>query len=266
MKRKNNGTNSRPLLPMKEKAFIDIIILSYAKDESLKTLTLQTIETLLRSEDPEDVHFNVVVIESNKTLKPYQYENSATIYPDEKFGFHKYLNMGIKLTSNPYVCLCNNDLIFHKGWASEILKAMRNDPVMLSAVPYCPNFHKKNGFNESAPPLEGYFGVLIGWCIFVKREIFEIIGMLDENLVFWYCDYDYSNTLEKHKVKNCLVPASVVTHLGSESITKVGSKEHKRLTQIPRFYFSYKWHHHSFIRYKLETFLYKIKLLLSRLA
>lgn len=249
---------------MNAKTRIDIIILSYAKDEELKGHTIQSIDTLMKSEDAEKIHFNVVVVESNKTLKPYQYQNSTTIYPDEKFGFHTYLNIGIKLTSNPYVCLCNNDLIFHKGWASEILKAMDNDPDMLSAVPYCPNFHKKEGFDANGPPLEGYFGVLIGWCIFVRREIFGIIGMLDENLVFWYCDYDYSNTLEKFKVKNCLVPASVVTHLGSESLKTVKSKEHKRLTQIPRFYFSYKWHHHSFIRYKVETLLYKIKLLVTK--
>jgi GT2 family glycosyltransferase len=242
---------------------IDIIILSYAKNDHLKGLTIQTIETLLASEDPKAVHFNVVVIESEKTLQPYQFPNSTTIYPQEKFGFHKYLNIGIKKTNNPYVCLCNNDLIFHKGWATEILKAMDNDPQMLSAVPYCPNFHKKEGFAEDAPPFEGYFGVLIGWCIFVKREIFDVIGLLDENFTFWYCDYDYSNTLEKYKVKNCLISTSIVTHLGSESLKTVDKKAFQRLTQIPRFYFSYKWHHRSYLKFMAQTTLFKLQMLLG---
>lgn len=249
---------------MKDKTEIDIIILSYAKNEHLKNLTDQTIATLLDSEDPDKIHFNVIVIESQKSLNPYQFENSTTIYPEEKFGFHKYLNIGIKASNSPYVCLCNNDLIFHKGWASEILKAMDNDATMLSASPYCRNFHAKEGFPENAEPLEGYFGVLVGWCIFVKREIFDTIGLLDENFTFWYCDYDYLNTLKKFGVKNCLVSSSFVTHLGSESLNTVSSKEHKKLTQIPRFYFSYKWHHHSYIRYLLETFLYKLRLLFER--
>ncbi|AMR31830.1 hypothetical protein A0256_10555 [Mucilaginibacter sp. PAMC 26640] len=249
---------------MPAKTQIDIIILSYAKDEHLKSVTIQTIDTLLASEDPEKIHFNVIVMESNKALAPYQFKNSTTVYPAEKFGFHKYLNLGIKMTDSPYVCLCNNDLIFHKGWASEIVNAMDNDPAMLSAVPYCPNFHLKEGFKPNGPPVEGYFGLLIGWCIFVKREIFDTIGMLDENFVFWYCDYDYSNTLEKFKVKNCLVPTSVVTHLGSESIIRVDSKEHKKLTQLPRFYFSYKWHHHSYLRYLAETTLYKLKMMIDK--
>ncbi|MES2278852.1 MAG: glycosyltransferase [Bacteroidota bacterium] len=246
---------------MSKKTHIDIIILSYAKNEHLKGLTIQTIETLLASEDPEAVHFNVIVMESEKSLKPYQFPNATTIYPDEKFGFHKYLNMGIKQTSSPYVCLCNNDLIFHKGWASEILNAMDNDPAMLSAVPYCPNFHKEHGFAQSGPPIEGYFGVLIGWCIFVKREVFDTIGMLDENLIFWYCDSDYSNTLQKYHVKNCLVPTSVVTHLGSESLKFANKQEHQKLTQIPRLYYSYKWHHRSYARYIAELSYHKIKAL-----
>jgi len=238
---------------------IDIIILSYAKDNTLLEFTKETIATLLASEDENLIHFNIVVIESNKLLKPYQFDHTETIYPDTEFGFNKYLNIGIKATSSPYVCLCNNDLIFHKGWASEILKTMDSDPLLLSASPYCTTFHKNQGFDENCPPLKGYFGVLGGWCIFVKREIFEVIGQLDEKLLFWYCDADYAQLLLKYDVKNCLIPASKVTHLGSESLKTMGSKENQRLTQLPRLYYNYKWNHKSWLRYRIELFLHKIR-------
>ena len=243
---------------------IDIIILSYAKDENLRNLTIQTISTLLDSEDPEKVHFNVLVIESNKALRPYQYANATTIYPNETFGFHKYLNIGIKATTNSYICLCNNDLVFHKGWAGEILKAMDNDKELLSAAPCLPGY----SFNDKIPignesKLDGYFGVLFGWCIFVKREIFNTIGMLDENFAFWYADYDYVYTLKKHNLKNSLIPSSIVNHLGSGSWNTIDKTEHNKLTQIPRIYFNYKWHHRSYTRYKLETLFFKIKALLG---
>ena len=243
---------------------IDIIFLSYSKNDHLKELTEQSITTLLQSEDPEKIHFNVLVIESNKTIAPYQFENSTTIYPKEKFGFHKYLNIGINATSSEYVCLCNNDLIFHKNWASEILRAMNDDPKMKSAVPFCTNFHRKNNFPEDGPPIEGYFGVLTGWCIFVKRDIFDTIGLLDEHFVFWYCDYDYSNTLEKFHVKNCLVPTSKITHLGSESVSTLNEKQYEKLTQLPRFYFNYKWRHHSYPRYMASVMWHKLKRLFSK--
>jgi len=139
------------------------------------------------------------------------------------------------------------------------LKAMDNDPHLLSANPYCSTFHKNEGFPENAPPLEGYFGVLMGWCIFLKREIFDTIGMLDEKLLFWYCDTDYCQLLLKHGIKNCLISTSFVTHLGSVSLNTLNTKENQKLTQLPRAYYSYKWIHHSYIKYMAQTALFKIK-------
>jgi len=242
---------------------IDIIILSYAKDNALHAVTEQTIRSVLDSEDPEKIAFDILVIESAKDVRPYAFSNTKTIYPDVKFGYNKYMNIGIKATHNEFVCLCNNDLIFEKNWASEILKAMDNDPALLSANPFCPNFHEKAKFDPQGPPVEGYFGVLGGWCIFVKRKIFDIIGLFDENLVFWYCDADYCQTLMKYGVKNCLVPTSVVVHLRSESLKGMKASEFDKLTQIPRFYYSYKWVHHSWLKYKAQTLLFNEKALLG---
>lgn len=242
-------------------AKIDIIILSYAKDEKLQGLTIQTVDTLQQSEAPQEIEFNVLVIESNKSLIPYQYPGTKTIYPDTAFGYNKYMNIGIKATDSEYVCLCNNDLIFHKGWAGAILQAISNDPTLLSVSPYCTTFHKNAGFDENGPPMEGYFGVLGGWCIFMKRKIFDTIGLFDEKLLFWYCDADYCKTLEKFGIKNCLVPASKVTHLGSESLKTVDDKEYQKLTQVPRIYYSYKWKHHSYLKYLVQSIWVRLQLL-----
>lgn len=242
---------------------IDIVILSFAKDENLKAITQQGIDTLLASEDPEHINFNVLVIESNKALQPYQFNGATTIYPDEDFGFNKYLNIGIKQTSSKFIALCNNDLIFYKGWATEILKAMDADPELMSATPYCSTFHTGAGFVPAGQVQEGYFGTFVGWCFFVKREVFGTIGPLDEKFNFWYADADYCQLLLKHKIKNCLIPLSRVTHLGSESLKTTDSKDQQKLTQLPRFYYAYKWQHHSWLKYKLQTLLFKIHLLLG---
>ena len=223
---------------------IDIIILSYAKNEYLKNLTQQTIDTLLASEDTNEIRFKVLIIESEKSIAPYQFKGSTTIYPDERFGFHKYLNIGIKATNSPYVCLCNNDLIFHNNWASEIIRFSNLNPSVKSFTPYCDIYHKtQTKIFPNSEPVEAYFGLLMGWCIFVKREIFDVIGMLDENLSFWYCDYDYLKTIEYHKLKNFLIPSSRVTHIGSESLKTMETKEYKKLTLWPQLYFDYKCNH-----------------------
>lgn len=242
-------------LPVK----IDIIILSYAKNVYLKSLTEQTIKTLLSSENPAKIQFEILVIESEKSLYPFQFKHSKTIYPKEKFGFNKYLNIGIVSTSNKFVCLCNNDLIFHKHWASEILAAMKQNKEILSVTPYCKNYHQSKGFTAFAVPQEGYFGVFTGWCIFVKRTIFNKIGKLDEKLIFWYCDNDYVQLLLKYKIKNMLISTSFITHLGSESLKDTDKKTFDQLTLLPQIYYNYKWNHQLFLRYKVEKIFFLLK-------
>ncbi|ASU33373.1 glycosyltransferase family 2 protein [Mucilaginibacter xinganensis] len=239
---------------------IDVIILSYGKTTALQSITRNGIETLLASEEPEKIKLNVIVVESDQSLSPYQYPGAITIYPNTVFGYHKFMNIGLKACASTYVCLCNNDLVFHKHWATNILMEMDKDPALLSASPYDDRFHQDEGFSKFQPPLEGYMGVLSGWCIFTKRAIFDVIGPLDENLTFWYCDADYCRSLIKHGIKNCLVSSSFVTHLGSVSTKTLDKKESNKLTKLPEFYYRYKWQHQSYIKYKLQVIKYKLQI------
>lgn len=242
---------------------IDIIILSHGATDELRTLTTQAIQSLLISEDPSIIQFNILVIESNKMLAPHQYPNSTTIYPKEKFGYNKYLNIGLAATKNPYVCLCNNDLIFHKRWASEIVHAMNADPLLLSATPYCSTYHAGCGIQKNSGNVDAYMGVMAGWCIFVKRSIFDIIGKFDENFIFWYSDNDYCQNLIENNLKSKLITSSFVTHLGSQSLNTLSQAEFFKLTRFPLLYYNYKWHHHSKIKYIIDFLILKIKGLLK---
>jgi len=238
---------------------IDIIILSYAKNERLKRLTEQTVKTLLESEDPAKIKFEILVIESEKSLYPFQFENTKTIYPKEKFGFNKYLNIGLANTTNQFICFCNNDLIFHRNWASEILIAMEEEDELGCATPFCKKHHYEKGFLPSAPPLEGYLGVFTGWCFFVKRTIFSDIGIFDEKLNFWYCDNDFVQSLLKYKIKNKLISTAFITHLGSESLKDMDKKLYNKLTLLPQLYYNYKWNHQSKLRYNAEKLLFSFR-------
>jgi len=240
---------------------IDIIILSYAKDDHLKQLTEQTISTLLESEDPEKINFNVLVIESNKALEPFQFKNTNTIYPKEKFGFNKFLNIGIKATSNQYICLCNNDLIFHKNWASEILKHFKINLKIKSANPYCSNFRYPLEITHKSSVIcrrknLNTDGILTGWCIFIERIIFDKIGLLDERFEFWYADNDYDLTLRKHKIDHALIKSSKVTHLECKSHDTLGD-DLDAMTIGQRIIFEEKWFKSSVI-HKLQTALRKV--------
>jgi GT2 family glycosyltransferase len=150
---------------------VDIIILSYAREVQLKELTQQTIDTLLASENSSKIQFKVIVLESEKSIEPHQYPCSTTIYPKEPFGFHRYLNIGLENTSADYVCFCNNDLIFEKGWATAILDSVEKDSELLCLNPYCPGFHEERFPEISSDITYGYTNGIhfTGWCFFTKR-------------------------------------------------------------------------------------------------
>lgn len=243
---------------------IDIIILSYGKTEKLKAITQQCIDSLIASEDPEKIKFDALVIESEKSLSPYQYPSSKTIYPEQLFGFHKYLNIGIKSTTNKYVCLCNNDLVFHPNWATEILKAMDKNPEILSANPACQYFSAHIPYINKTTILGNksnlLSGVLTGWCIFVKRDIFNTIGLLDEQFDFWYADKDYGRTLLKHNITHALVGTSRVDHLGNQTHDALSEEKLLELTDNQKSIYEQKWgkEHDSLwtrIKRKLTAFL-----------
>jgi len=220
---------------------VDVIILSYALTEELQVVTANCVVSLMASEDPLEIKFNVLVIESNKNLN-YKYPSTQTIYPCFPFGFHSYMNLGIGLTSAPYVCLCNNDLFFHQNWATEIFKAMDQTPDLLSVSPVCSLYHPQNGFPLNSGIRIGYNvgNEVAGWCLFVKREIFGLIGELDENFIFNASDLDYSTTLEVLNIKHALVTSAVVDHLRSKTLDTQNEERQGELV-LGKEYYDRKW-------------------------
>ena len=154
----------------------DVIILSNAKTPELAQMTQETIDSLYESETEHE--FNVIVFEQNKVPT---YLKAKTIKYDCDFHYNKLMNIGIDLTKNEWVCLCNNDLLFHKGWFSECIK---HDYLSMS-----PNEKQEEGIEEGY----GIRKQVKGWCILTKRELYKIIGRIDQSVSFWYSDNVYAD-------------------------------------------------------------------------
>lgn len=228
---------------MSQKTEIDIIILSYAQNEELKMITTDCIRSLIESEDPGEIKFNIIVIESQNDMRPYQFEHTTTLYPDEEFGYHRYMNLGIKSTCAPYVCLCNNDLLFHKGWATEILQPFINFDDVYSASPACSILTPKMGIELDSGYRLGYRirQEIAGWCLFIRRDLFKIIGELDPNYKFWCADNDYANTLWALKLNHVLVTSSIVDHLENKTLHNQSAEHQFELTEKESIYYNKKW-------------------------
>lgn len=220
---------------------VDVIIISWAKDNELYKTTQNGIRSLLASEDPNEIQFNPIVVESNKKINWDFYPNTKTIHSNEKFGYHRYLNLGVFAGDSEYVVLCNNDLTYEKGWASSIIEEMEKDSELLSASPFCPQTLSPK---VQEKPL--YYGYTVrqeisGWCIFQKRDIYNKIEKLDEDFEFWYCDNDYAMELMSRDIKHALVSRSVVNHhdgnLGKTGNTAIDGNTRNYYTngQSPKF-------------------------------
>ena len=190
---------------------VDIVIPSYSKNEECKEITKKCIVSLLASE--ENIQFNVFIIESQPGVI-WDYPNTITVDAPLPYGYHKFLNFGRKLGNSEYVCLCNNDLVFTKNWATEIIEASKIYPDVLSFSPICPKTQPLYGINTNEGIFRGY-GIrtcISGWCIFQKRKIYEVIGDLDEEFIHWYCDNDYAQTLMSKNLEHYLITHSIVIH------------------------------------------------------
>lgn len=224
---------------------IDVVIISFAKSPEFKKLTMDTVDTLFSSD--RQIQFKVYIVESNKDEEYLEYktrDNIEIIYPSVKFGYHRYLNIGIAAGTNPYVCLCNNDLLFRTNWATHILKAMRKDPKLLSTSPFSNKPHRTI-FKLSADNLVDY-GYIVrrhvaGWCIFQKREIYQKIGKLDERFEFWYADNDYAESIKRKGIKHALVRNSVVDHIESATLNSINKADQLKLTRQQLKIFENKW-------------------------
>lgn len=196
---------------------VDIIILSNGKDQRLREITQQAIDSCHASE--RDIYFYILVLEQQENV---QYKNCLTGYIKGEFNYNKFLNVGIGLTANEYVCLCNNDLIFQQGWATALIREMNANKI-LSA---CPAQRMKKGIEY------GYNNNhhMNGWCIMTNRKLYDIIGELDTEFPFWFADNAYAEQLKKHGVKHAVVHSSVVKHLGSTTLNTLEKDLHNEYT------------------------------------
>lgn len=195
---------------------IDVIIPSLSN--IFTSVLLENCITTLRSAEP-NIKFNVIVIESSDTIKLCG-QDQTIMYDRSEFCYNHAMNQGIDISKNEWVILANNDLIFKPGFMEHILLAHAMHPDILSFSPWNSmwNWHENMFRNRTSKIIYGY-GIgreLTGWCLIIKRSIFDIIK-LAETVNFWYSDNVYADALIATNLKHALVCGSKVDHIVSQT-------------------------------------------------
>lgn len=229
---------------------IDVVIVSYAKNKECYDLTYNCIDSLFNSES--EVNINAIIVESERGLSWENifpnYSRIKTLEAPLPYSYHKFLNFGRKFGSSEYVALCNNDLVFHTNWFTNINEFAERMPEAMSFSPICPHTQPKMGIPINSGVYAGLVirATISGWCIVQKRKIYEIIGDLDERYIHWYSDNDYAMQLKENHLNHFLVTSSVVEHhsnvLGRTTEIVVGDQEEiKKMTYLQEEIFNEKW-------------------------
>lgn len=182
---------------------MDVVLISDAKTPELKLLTQQAINTC--------GEHHIIVVESSKE----HFEKVDMVYPNDTFGYNRYLNIGAKYGTHECIGFFNNDVIFHKGW-ERITETMKKRGCE-SGSTFCPNHWGHKGFRGvrigKSPGRE-----LAGWAIITTRAWWQRMGGFDERPKFWTAENYYYQQLKKSNVKHVIDCSCVVTHLGSKTL------------------------------------------------
>jgi GT2 family glycosyltransferase len=187
----------------------DLIIVTRSTTDYLREMTQRCIDSARAD--------RVIIVETGQVVA-YNNIDVYTQYPG-KFNYNACLNWGLEFAENDIHILANNDLIFHK----------------YRSIGY---HMKENGFDSGSawykrcmvpqgdyiyPGYEVGF-TLTGWCIFITKETYKKIGLLDEGVDFWYSDNLYAEQLKKHNLKHGLFCNTRVDHLTNQTLNTMPLK------------------------------------------
>ena len=150
-------------------------------------------------------------------------------------GFLKAANQGLMKSEAKYVCLLNNDTVITKGWLKELMSVAEANEQLGILNPSSTTLGQKvvlKDIDKYASKIKRYQSEYIemaqasGFCMFIKREVIDKIGILDESYGMGYFeDTDYSYRAKEVGYKIARVKASYVYHQENVSFGRLERRD-----------------------------------------
>jgi len=221
---------------------IDVIILSYAKNNDIFEMNNRCIDSILNS--TKNHNFNIFLIETESNIE-YKYiqPEVTVIQPNTEFNYNKFLNIGFEYCKNEWILISNNDTVYHENFLEEMLRIYDTNKEIVSMSPMDDTWYRHQSFNKEVDVHYGYrvSYEIAGWSIFINKKIIESFGKFDEKFKFWYQDDDYSQMLQKYKFIHVLATKSKVTHLLNKSHNLINPNIRHEMTNGQIHTFKEKW-------------------------
>jgi GT2 family glycosyltransferase len=214
---------------------VSIIIPHYNQKECLKVL-LQSIANQTFTD------YEVIIIDDctpDKSAVEYiksfikDYKNMRLVENTENMRFVKTVNKGIKLAEGDYICLLNSDTEVKKNFVQRNVAIMDADRSIGGLTCILVDKDGKNWFSGGrfknglmVNLLDDFQGIrtvdfVAGTACFYRREIFDEIGLFDENFLMYHEDVEFGLRMKaKTKYKACTFAEKLVVHYIVPSIPR----------------------------------------------
>ncbi|MFA4981151.1 MAG: glycosyltransferase [Candidatus Omnitrophota bacterium] len=158
----------------------------------------------------------------------------------ENVGWVKAVNQGLKASSSRFMCVMNNDTIVRTGdWISKLIAVAKsgNDIGLVN-----PFFQAKRMCPECDAPFTE-IDFCRGYCVLIKREVLDKIGLWDEAYgIGYYDDHDYSVAAIRAGFRCVRANDVFVEHLGDSTFCALFDDAKRRaLHERNKRYFYSKW-------------------------
>lgn len=207
--------------------------------------TKQAIDSILQY---TDIPSRLIIVD-NASVSPAK-EYLETVKPEgaikevlflrneQNVGYSKGMNVGMRRSCTPYVCLMNNDILATQGWLSELLKVARDNPEIGILNPSSNTTGQRaaqgdtiQSYSEGLKVHSGNFvemGWCVGFCMLIKQELIEKIGYLDEIFgIGYFEDQDYSRKAYLAGYICAMAKASYVWHAEGISTKRLNAGREK---------------------------------------
>lgn len=236
---------------------VTVIIVNYKTAD----LVCQVVQSVKDFAPGDNVHAKIVVVDNGSndgSLEKFRKEHADIHIIDAKdnVGFAKGNNIPLRDLDTDYAMLLNSDAFIEEGTFKRLVEVMDGDPKIGVVGPRILNPDRtdqdypikfpsvtemvKRAVKGAQFPARGKdpdapidMDRIHGCCLMARRQVFEQVGLLDEQFFMYDEDMDWCLRVQKAGWKLKLVPDSYVVHLGGQTSGRAPSGRREEKTLIP---------------------------------
>jgi len=232
---------------------LSIVIVNY----NTKVLLVECLDSIFKN--PFHGNFEVIIVDNaskdgSLELVQKKYPQVKTIKNEENLGFAKANNVGIKISQGKYILLLNSDTEIISNSLNKMFNYMEDNPsagivgpkligvngkiiqmswgwspTILKEVlqkTFMPEHIAKYKFLQLVVKFlerkQREVELVSGACMFIRREVLDTVGLLDENLFLYFEEPDFCMRVRRCGWKVIFLPSAEIMHKLGQTMAREG--------------------------------------------